>query len=233
MTITLRRSGERTHVSEGDGGRWTTFVPADQRDPLWCGFRVLESLVEHDLAPGMGFLVHAHKDNEMVTYVEEGVVIHGDSVGRTGRLRAGEFRRTSTRGGMFDSAINESRTDRAHVFQSGIASNQDPLRPGGEQKRFPLAERRGFLRLIASPDGRDGSLRIHQNVRMYSSLLDRGTHLIHELGLGRRGWLHVVAGRIQLGEHCLGAGDGVGLADEVAVSFTAQEPSEILLFDLP
>lgn len=233
MTIVLRRSGDRAHVSEGDGGRWTTFVPADQGDPLWCGFRVLESFVEYDLAPGMGLLVHAHKDNERVTYVEEGAVIHGDSVGRTGRLRAGEFRRTSTPAGMFDSAINKSRTDRAHVFQSGIASHPDSPRPGGEQKLFPLAERRGILRLVASPDGRDGSLRVHQDVRMYSSLLDRGTPLIHALEVGRRAWLHVVAGRIQLGEHRLSVGDGVGLADEVAVSFTAQEPSEILLFDLP
>ena len=210
-----------------------TFVPADQSNPLFCGFRVLDSLVEHDLGPGMGFLEHPDKDNEMVTYVEEGALIHGDSVGRAGRLRAGEFRRTSTPGGMIIRAINKSRSERAHVFQSGIASGQNHPRPGGEQKRFSLAERRGLLRLIASPDGREGSLRIHEDVRMYSSLLYRGTHLIHEIGAGRRGWLHVVAGRIRLVEHCLGAGDGVGLADEVAVSFTAQEPSEILLFDLP
>ena len=233
MTITLRKSGDRPHVSEANGERWMTFDPADQSDPLFCGFRALESLVEHDLGPGTTFLGHAHKDNEIVTYVQAGALIQGDAVGRTSRLQAGEFRRTSGRRGMIQSTANKSRTERAHVFQSWIASDQNSLKPGGEQKRFPLAERRGLLRLIASPDGREGSLRIHQDIRIYSSLLDRGTHLVHELSPGRRGWLHVVAGRIMLADHSLGAGDGVGLADEIAVSFTGQEPSEILLFDLP
>ena len=230
MTMTLRRSGERAHVSEAAGERWATFDPADAGGR---GFRGLESLVEHDLAPRMGFRVHAHHDHEIVTYVEQGAVIHGEPGGRTSRLRAGEFRRRTLLRGTFDRVLNTSRTERARVFQSGIASSRDSLRPGGEQKRFPFAERRGFLRLIASPDGSRESLRIDPDVRLYSSLLDRGTHLIHELGAGRHGWLHVVSGRIELGEHGLGAGDGVGLVDEVAVSFTAREPSEVLLFDLP
>lgn len=209
-----------------------TFVPEDQNDPVLGGFRILESLIEHDLAPGMGLLVHAHTNNEIITYVEEGALSDGGSIGRNSRLRAGDFRRTSNRGGMTQRAINKSRSERAHVFQTGIVTRLSDLKPGGEQKHFPLAERRGLLRLVASPDGREGSLLVHQDVQMYSSLLYRGTHLIHELSPGRRGWLHVVAGQILLGEQGMGPGDGAGLVDEVAVSFTAQEPSEILLFDL-
>lgn len=233
MTINLRRAGERYLACEAGSNRWMTFLPNDAKEPVLLGFSVLESFVEHDLAPGVGFLVHAERDEETVTYVEKGALIHGDGAGDIGRLGAGEFRRARAAKGAVHGAINRSSTERAHVFQSWLASGAKGSGPDGEQKRFPLAERRGILRLIASPDGRDGSLRLRSDVRMYSSLLDRGTHLVHPLGPGRRGWLHVVRGKVLLAEHSLGEGDGAGVADELTVSFRAQEPAEVLLFDLP
>jgi len=233
MTITLRRSAERAHVSQGGGHTWTTFAPKGPDDAPQGGFGLLESLVEHDLAPGMGFQVHAHGDHEMVTYVEKGDLIHADSDDPTCRMRAGDFCHTSGRAGMIHKGLNKSGTERAHVFQSGLASVRHPFDTCGEQKHFPLAERRGVLCRVASSGGQEGSLRIHQDAGMDSSLLYRGTHLIHEFIPGRCGWLHVVSGRILFGEHRLGKGDAVAIADELAVSFTADEPSEILLFDLP
>ncbi len=121
---------------------------------------------------------------------------------------------------------------RAHVFQSCITPDGSAVKPNTERNRFPFADRKGALRLVASPDGRDGSLSIHQDVQIYSSILLVGHHPIHELSRGRAAWLHIVQGRVLLQEHVLGTGDAAALEDESAVSFTAQIPSEILLFDL-
>jgi redox-sensitive bicupin YhaK (pirin superfamily) len=118
------------------------------------------------------------------------------------------------------------------LFQSVFTPGTKLPQPGGEKKRFTLAERRGILKLIASPDGKDNSLKIQQDVEMYSTLIQKGNHMIHELRPGRKAWLHVVKGQIDLSGLLLHAGDGAGFTDETAVSFTAQEPTEILLFDL-
>jgi hypothetical protein len=127
---------------------------------------------------------------------------------------------------------NASRTDWAHVFQIGLCSAQDGFEPGHEQKRFSSAERRGLLCIVASPDARKGSLRVHQDARMYSALLDPGQHLVHELAHGRTAWLHVVNGEVTLGEVVLTTGDGASITAERAVSITAQGESEVLLVDL-
>jgi hypothetical protein len=232
MTISLRRSAERVLVSQGGGRMWMTFGSTGPVEAVAGGFRALESCVEHDLAPGMGFELYAHKDHDMLTYVEDGALTFRDSADRAGILRAGDFRRAGGRAGMVHRGVNASDTERAHVFQSGIASGPGPITPGDEQKRFSLAERRGILRRVASPDGRGGSLRLRQDAEVYSSILYSGTHLVHEFRPGRNGWVHVVSGRVRIGDHRLEEGDGAGLADEAAVSFLAEQPSEILLFDL-
>lgn len=205
-----------------------TFDSECPTDLLGRGFRALESLNEDGLAPGTSFLLQPRKDIEVLTYVREGTLTQEDSLGRTSVLQVGECGRSGAR----HRAANGSLTQYAHAFQCSITSARRDPRSRPEQKRFPVAERRGILRLMGSPDGKDGSLRMHQDVRVYSSLLDIGHHLVHELALGRGAWLHVVKGRIQLFDHGLRAGDGASLVDEAAVSWTAQEPSEILLFDL-
>ena len=215
-----------------------TFNSENAADPFSRGFRALEALNEETPISEMNLHPHTHEDIEVVTYVREGTLIHQNEVGTMGRLGPGEFQRTSASRKVRHRVINASLTNPAHVFQSCITPDGTEFLPGTEQKRFPVADREGILRLVASPDGRNGSLRVQQDLRMYSSVLLVGHHLVHELRIGRAGWLHVVQGRIllngrvQIEDHLLGTGDAAALEDELAVSFTAEIPSEVILFDL-
>jgi redox-sensitive bicupin YhaK (pirin superfamily) len=230
--ITLRRSEERRHLRQEGQETWRTFDGDSPSDPFRRGFRALESLNEERLAPGVGFLLQPQKDLEVLTYVQEGALIEEERSGKNRALELGECRHFSARSGTRHLAVNRSRTEYARAFQSCTTLGPKDSRCRDEQKRFPFAGRRGMLRIMASPDGKQESLRMRQDVRIYSSLLDPGHHLIHELAPSRAAWLHVVQGRIQLVDHILRAGDGASLVDEPAVSWTAQEASEILLFDL-
>jgi redox-sensitive bicupin YhaK (pirin superfamily) len=209
-----------------------TFDPDNAVDPLRRGFHALESLNEEQADPEMGLHPGAGADVDLITYVQEGTLILRDDAGIFGRLDAGEFQRRSGSSKTSFQALNGSLIYTAHVFQSGL--KVDTLAGGTlpEQKRFYNAERTGALRLVASQGGKQDSLSLAQDVRVYSSLMLPGSHLIHEFKGGRSAWLHVVRGRILLQEQILVTGDGVALVDEAAASFTAQEPSEILLFDL-
>ena len=209
-----------------------SFDPDNQADPFRHGFRTLEALNEETPISEMTLHPHSSEDLEIVTYVREGALINQDQAGALSRLDAGEFRRTGANQNFRHRVINGSLLNPAHVFQSCITPDGSEFVPGTEQKRFPVADRKGVLRLVASSDGRKGSLRIHQDVEMYSSILLEGHHLIHELAHGRAAWLHIVKGRVAFQEHFLGTGDAVGMDDERAVSFTAQVPSEVLLFNL-
>ena len=164
--------------------------------------------------------------------MREGALAYEDSKGRTATIYAGEFQRMTPGRGIRCSETNASRTDWAHVFQIGFYPLQRDFEPGHEQKRFSAAERRGVLCVVASPDSRKGSLRVLQDARTYSALLDPGQHVVHELSQGRTAWLHVVNGEVTLGEVVLTAGDGASITAERAVSITAQEESEVLLVDL-
>jgi redox-sensitive bicupin YhaK (pirin superfamily) len=208
------------------------FDPENAADPFRRGFRTLESFNEETPLSAMSLHPHTQDDIEIVTYVREGALVDQDRSGKLGLLDAGEFQRTSACQEIRHRVINGSFMNPAKVFQSCITPDGGGLKPGVEQKRFPVADREGVLLLIASPDGRNGSLRIQQDVQIYSSVLLVGQHPIHALGEGRAAWLHVIKGRVLLREHCLGTGDAAGLEDEAAVSFTAQIPSEVLLFDL-
>ena len=209
-----------------------TFDPDNGIDPLRHGFHALESLNEDHLPPETGLLPHPEHDRELITYVREGRLIHQDESGRLGRLETGEFQAASCRGETHPNSRNGSPSDAAHVFQSCFRPAPGATRSTREQRRFPTADREGVLRLVVSPDGRQASLRIQQDVRLYSSVLLMGHHLIHEMAEGRGAWLHVVQGRVALRGHELGAGDGAALEGEPAVAFTAREAAEILLFDL-
>ena len=230
--ITLRRAAERHHDSRRKREVWLTFDANDRKDPLADGFGVLESLDEDRLSPGADLPRHRQHDAEVVTYVRESALAYDDSSGRSGVIQAGEFQRTTAGRGSHHSETNASRTDWAHVFQIWLRPAQAGLDPVLEQKRFSAAERRGGLCVVASPDARRGSLRIHQDALLYSAMLGPGKHVAHELEKGRSAWLHVVDGEVTLGDVVLATGDGAGLTAERAVSLTAREETEILLVNL-
>jgi hypothetical protein len=229
--ITFSRGKQR----ERDGRRryelWLTFSKG-VADQVNHGFGTLEILNEAHLAPGAGVARHRHHDAEIITYVREGALAYEDSMGCSGVIQTGEFQRMTSGRGIRHIETNASRIDRAHVFQMGLRSWQAGLDPGYEQKRFSAAERRDGLCVVASADGRRGSLRLQQDALIYSAILDPGQHVVHELSPGRRAWLHLVQGEVVLGEVVLTAGDGAGFTDERAVSLTAREETEVLLLDL-
>ncbi len=230
--ITLRRSKDRHHDLRSKHEAWRSFSPRDRTDPLACGFGALETFSEDRLSPGATVPPHALLDTEIVTCVRDGTLAYEDSTGGTGIVHAGEFHRLTTGRGIRNSETNVSRTNWAHFFQIWLRPSEPGLEPGHEQKRFSAADRRGVLCVVASPDGRNGSLRIHQDALIYSAMLLPGQHLAHELSPGRSAWLHLVTGEVLLGDLVLAAGDGAGVTSERAVSLTAREESELLLVDL-
>jgi redox-sensitive bicupin YhaK (pirin superfamily) len=169
---------------------------------------------------------------EIVTYVREGAVTYEDSMGHSGVIQAGEFQRMTAVAGVRHSETNASRSDWAHVFQIRLRCSGDVREPGRERKRFSAADRRGGLCIVASPDARKGSLHLDQDARVYAALLEPGQHVVHELAFERAAWLHLVQGEVTLGDLVLTAGDGAGVTTERAVSLTAREDSEILMFDV-
>jgi redox-sensitive bicupin YhaK (pirin superfamily) len=230
--ITVRKSEERRHITHDKQKTWMTFDWENTADPLRNGFGVLKILNEEILSPGSGFILHTHKDMVVVTYVREGMIIYKGPLETLDPLVAKEFHMGKTTREAKQYAIDISPTEDAHVFQSGFTHNGGVSDPGGIKKLFTHAERNGILKLIASPDGREASLPLRQDIQIYSTFIQKGNHMIHELYPGRAAWLHVVKGHILLDGFHLQTGDGAGLSDEISVSFTAQEPTEILLFDL-
>jgi len=230
--IRLLRSTNRAYVRDGAMKMWKTFDPAMQADPVHRGFRTMESLNEIVLPPETGFRLNLDENHEVVSYVREGGLLvrnspHGDAL-----LGPGFFQCGSTHPWMTTQVPKTSPQQATHLFLSSMKSGPKELDSSYEHKRFPFADRQGKLRLIASPNGEPASLRSRMDVRLYSSLLEKGSHLVHELHPGRGVWLQVVEGRIQLIDKTLDTGDGASIEDELAVSFRAQEDSEILLFDL-
>lgn len=231
--ITLRRSQDRRHIDAENHQTWMTFDWENTADPLQSGFGALKTLNEEVVDPGRTFILHTHKDMVIVTYVHDGVMICTGPLEKSDLVETGDFLRTNAPAGTRHITHNASPVDAARVFQSAFKPGTGVLSASGEKKHFTLAERKGILKLIASPDGKEASLQIQQDVEMYSTLIHKGNHMIHELKPGRHAWLHVVKGRIDLDEHHLQTGDGAGFDGEISVSFTAQEPTEILLFDMP
>jgi quercetin 2,3-dioxygenase len=230
--ITVRKSEERRQIANKDQTTWRTFDWENKADPLHKGFGALKIFNEEILPPGSGFILKTPQDMVVVTYVREGMVIYKGPLEKTDMVESDEFQQANTDSGTEQAAVNVSQLSAAHIFQSGFGPGFGPLKPTGGKKLFTLAERKGVLKLIASPDGKEASLKINQDVQMYSTLVHKGNHMIHELKPGRRAWLHVVKGRILANLMILQTGDGSGFFEEMSVSFTAQEPTEILLFDL-
>ena len=230
--IWIRRALARHHDLRRKRDVWRTFDVRDRAAPFGDGFGALEALDENHLPPGSEIPRHEHEAAEIVTYVREGAVTCDDATGYTGVIQAGEFERMSAPRGVRHTEANASRVDSAHVFQIRLHESELDRAHEREQKRFSAAERRGVLCVIASPDARIRSLRLHQDTRLYATILEPGHHVVHELAPGRAVWLHVILGEIMLGDLVLTTGDGAGLAAEHAVSLTARHDTEILLFDL-
>jgi len=230
--ITLRRATEREHDRRRKYEVWRTFPREDRGVGLDSGFGALEGLDESHLEPGGRVPGHGRHDAEVITYVREGTVACEAPAGGSCRIHAGEFQQMTVGRGAHPAGMNASRVDSARVFQIWLQAAQAHPDPSQDQKRFSAAQRRGVLCVIASPDGRKGSLRVHQDVLMHSALLEPGVHVVHELSQGRRAWLHLVEGEAVLGDIVLGTGDGAGVTTDRAVSITAREATEILLLDL-
>ena len=230
--IRIRRSGERGRAEHGWLSSRHTFSFADYRDPEQMGFRDLRVINEDRVQPGKGFGTHAHRDMEILTWVLAGALEHRDSLGNGSTIRPGDAQRMSAGTGVTHSEYNPSPGEPVHFLQIWILPAQPGIPPSYEQKHFPGAERRNALRLLASPDARDGSVRIHQDAAVHAALLDPGNSVRHGLGPGRHAWVQVARGAVDVAGSALHAGDGAALGDETAVELSAREPSEILLFDL-
>ncbi len=231
--ITLRRSEERRRDERRKRTCSHTFDARRRDDPLADGFGAVEILDEHRLPPGASVPCRPHHEAEIITYVREGAIAYDDSMGLSGVVQAGEFQRLTAGSRSRHCETNASSTAWAHLFQIWLRPSERGLPRSYEQKRFSAAQRRGLLCVISSTDGRGGSLRIHADAAVCSSLLFPGQHVVHELAEGRRAWLHVVLGELTFGDAVLATGDGVGVVGERALSLTARAESEILLIDLP
>jgi len=230
--IQVRKSNERGHADHGWLDTHHTFSFADYHDPKNMGFRALRVINEDRVEPGQGFGTHGHRDMEILSYVLDGGLAHKDSSGGGGVIRPGDVQRMSAGTGVMHSEFNASRSEPVHFLQIWLVPGQRGIAPGYEQKHFPPEQRQGQLRLIASPDAADGSVTIHQDARVYTTLLGKGQSVTHTLAPGRHAWVQVARGQIRLGDVVLSAGDGAAISDEGTLTLTGDAPSEVLLFDL-
>lgn len=230
--ITVRRAQERGHFNFGWLDTWHTFSFGQYFDPAHLSFGDLRVINQDWVAPGQGFGTHPHRDMEIVTYVCEGALAHRDSLGNGSTMVPGDVQRMTAGTGVTHSEFNASEADAVRFLQIWILPEAAGLTPGYEQKRFEPADKQGRLRLIASRDGRDGSVVIHQDAAIYAGLLAGGDRVGHLLATGRRAWVQVVQGALMLNGTALNAGDGAAVSDESRVSLAAVADSEVLLFDL-
>jgi hypothetical protein len=231
--IALRPAKERGHADHGWLDTWHTFSFADYYDPRFMGFRALRVINEDVVAPGRGFPTHGHRDMEIITYVLEGALEHRDSLGTGSVIRPGEVQRMSAGTGVRHSEANPSAAQPLHLLQIWLEPSKAGIAPGYEQKTFADADKRGRLRLVASPDGADGSVTIYQDARVYATVLGPGDTVVHHLAPGRYAWLHVVRGTLTLNGQRLAQSDGAAISDETALTLVAETDTEALLFDLP
>ena len=230
--IRIRKSDDRGHFDHGWLQTYHTFSFSRYYDPRHMSFRSLRVMNEDWIAPGQGFGTHGHEDMEIVTYVLDGVLAHRDSLGSGDVLHPGELQRMTAGTGINHSEFNASPTDPVHLYQIWLLPEREGLEPSYEQKAFPVDERHDRLRLVASPDGRDGSLTIRQDARLFLGSLDQDRELIYAPPADRHAWLQVLRGSVEFNGFPMSAGDGAAVSEETALIVRAQSPSEVLLFDL-
>lgn len=230
--IQIRPAAARGHADHGWLRSWHSFSFADYHDPAEMGWGALRVINEDIVAPASGFGMHGHRDMEIVTYLLSGPLEHKDSMGNGSVFRAPEVQRMSAGRGVLHSEFNASPEEPVHLLQIWIEPNVKGIAPAYEQKSFPDDAKQGHWCALASPDGRAGSLTIHQDARLFARKLGAGEAAEYALAAGRRAYVHVVAGRIDLNGVALGPGDGAKIADETNLQFAANEAAEVLLFDL-
>ena len=232
--IQVRKSNERGHFDHGWLNTYHTFSFGDYMDPGFMGFRSLRVINEDFVEPGMGFGTHGHRDMEIITYVLEGELAHKDSMGNGSSIVPGEVQRMSAGTGIRHSEFNHSKADRVHLLQIWLLPEKEGIKPSYEQKFFADDEKRGRLRLIASPGADDGSVKIHQDAKVYATLLGKNEKVGHEFGPDRFGWLQVASGEVTVADKALKSGDGAAIAkeDKVTIIGSSEKPAEVLLFDM-
>lgn len=230
--ITLRPGSERGHSRHGWLDSWHSFSFADYHDPNHMGFRALRVINEDRIQPGQGFAAHSHRDMEIVTYVLEGALEHKDSLGTGSVMRYGDVQRMSAGSGITHSEFNYSQTESVHLLQIWIVPNKHGIAPGYEQRSFSADTKRGSVCLIAAGDGRDGAVRLQQDVDIYACIVAADQHIAYS-PVRRNVWVQVARGSVELRGVRLTAGDGAAVSDEAVLAITGvAEESELLLFDL-
>ena len=230
--ISIRQAKERGHFDHGWLNTYHTFSFDQYYDPRHMGFRNLRVINEDFVAGGRGFPTHGHRDMEIITYILEGALKHEDSMGNGSVIRPGDVQRMTAGTGVRHSEKNASDTERVHLLQIWILPHTVGLEPGYEQKDFTEDERRGQLRLIASEDGRDGSVHLNQDVSLFASILPAGQEIEHTMDERRHAWIQVARGSIVVNGENAEQGDGVMVAGESNLKIKALGDTEILLFDL-
>jgi redox-sensitive bicupin YhaK (pirin superfamily) len=228
----IRRSNERGYADHGWLKSFHTFSFADCYDPEHISFGALRVINEDRVAAGMGFGTHGHRDMEIISYVLDGELAHKDSMGTGATIRPGDVQRMSAGRGVQHSEFNPSEDKPAHFLQIWIMPDQRGVTPSYEQKHFAAEEKRGKLRLIASRDGADGSVRIHQDAKVYAGLFDASEQAEYAVGADRQVYVHVARGSITANGNVLNAGDAIGLSDVSSLSLSEGQDAEVLVFDL-
>jgi len=230
--IQIRKSQDRGHFDHGWLRTYHTFSFSDYHDPKHMGFRHLRVINEDYVAPADGFEEHPHRDMEILTYILEGALEHRDSMGNGSVIRPGDMQRMSAGTGVTHSEFNASKTEAVHLLQIWILPESKGIQPGYEQKNFPVESRANRLKLLASRSGEEGSVTIHQDVRVYASLLSAGNELRYETSGDRYAWLQLASGELNVSGRSVRAGDGLSISGEEKLLIRANNDSHFLLFDL-
>lgn len=230
--LTIRPAPERGHAQHGWLDSHHSFSFADYYDPAHMGFRALRVINEDRVAPAKGFGTHPHRDMEIISYVLEGELAHKDSLGTGSVIKPGDVQRMSAGTGVSHSEYNASQSEPVHFLQIWLLPSRQGIKPSYEQKTFFDADKRGRLRVVASPDARDGSVTIHTDALLYAGIFERGQSAQLELAAGRHAWVQVARGSIRLNGRELAAGDGAALSDETQLELEGIEHGEVLVFDL-
>jgi len=229
----VRRSSERGHADHGWLQSFHSFSFADYCDPRHMGFGPLRVINEDRVAPGQGFGTHGHRDMEIISYVLDGELAHKDSIGNGSVIRPGDVQRMSAGKGVMHSEYNHSKSQTTHFLQIWIQPSVQGIEPSYEEKRFERADKRGRLRLIASADGAEGSVRLHQAARVYAGLFDGAESAALDLAPGRKGYVHVARGAVEINGTRLVAGDAAQLTEADRLILSRGEGAEVIVLDLP
>lgn len=229
--IRIRKATDRGHAQYDWLDTWHTFSFDTYYDPAHMGFRSLRVMNEDRVQPGQGFGMHGHRDMEIITYVLEGVLEHRDTMGNGSIVHAGEFQRMSAGTGIRHGEFNPSSAEPVHLYQIWVLPSQKGLAPSYEQRVFADEDKQGKLLLVASPE-HDGSLMIHQDARIYLSVLRCDEELSHQLRPGRHAWIQVLRGSVRIDGQTLATSDGAAASDEASLTMRAVETAEVILFDL-